>query len=48
MISEFQNPRHYKFMWRVNKDNIVSYNLALKLNFKKINETDTKIELINK
>lgn len=48
MISEFQNPRHYKFMLRVNKDNIVSYNLALKLNFKKINETDTKIELINK
>lgn len=48
MISEFQNYEKYKFMWRVNKDNINSYNLALKLNFKKFNETDSKIELILK
>ena len=46
LFNEYKNK--YPYLWRCDKDNMKSINLANKYNFVKINETETKYEYLRK
>ena len=46
LFNEYENK--YPYLWRCDKDNFSSINLANKYNFVKISETETKYEFLKK
>ena len=46
LFNEYKNK--YQYLWRYDKNNFSSINLANKYNFVKISETETKYEFLRK